>query len=212
MIGAIIGDIIGSPYEYQNIKKTEFPLFIERSNFTDDSVTTIAIADAILNKVDYGVSLKKWGRKFPRLDYGAHFRGWLFSNYSDPYNSWGNGSAMRVSPVGFAFNTLEKVLAEAKKSAEVTHNHPEGIKGAQVTASAIFLARNGSSKPEIKEYIEKTFQYDLSKSLNEIRPLYEFDVSCQGSVPQAITSFLEGNDFEDTRRIFVARLRRKTHS
>jgi ADP-ribosylglycohydrolase len=204
MIGAIIGDIIGSVYEFGNIKTVVFPLFSEGSEFTDDTVLTIATADCILNNKDYAETYKAYGRKYPDAGYGGVFYQWIFSEDWGPYNSFGNGSAMRVSPVGFAFSTLEEVLSEAKKSAEVTHSHPEGIKGAQATAAAIFLARNGASKEEIKEYIERTFDYNLHRRLDAIRPFYEFDVTCQGSVPEAIMAFLESFDFESTIRLAVS--------
>ncbi|MCK5523956.1 MAG: ADP-ribosylglycohydrolase family protein [Thiomargarita sp.] len=200
MIGAIAGDIIGSVYEWRNIKIKEFPLFSEKSRFTDDTVLTVALADSILNEAPYVDKLKEYFHYFPRAGYGGNFYQWAASENSQPYNSWGNGSAMRVSPIGFAYNDLATVLEKAKQSAEVTHNHPEGIKGAQATASAIFLARTGNDKATIKNYIENTFGYNLSTPLDEIRPNYRFDVSCQGSVPQAITAFLESNDYEDAIR------------
>ena len=200
MIGAIAGDIIGSVFEWNNVKTTEFPLFSQKSFFTDDSVLTIAVADVILNSGDYGTALKKYGRRYPDSGYGGNFNHWLFSEESEPYNSWGNGSAMRVSPVGFAFDSVEEVLAEAEKSAAVTHNHIEGIKGAQATALAIYFARSGASKKEIKQSIAKIFQYDLDRTLDEIRPTYSFDVSCQGSVPESIIAFLESENFEDAIR------------
>lgn len=202
MLGAIVGDIIGSLYEapWNNHKSKDFPLFRRGSHFTDDTVLTVAIADAILTNSSYTEKLKQYFRRHPTAGYGKSFMLWGLSPSTEPYNSWGNGSAMRVSPVGFAFNDLETVLLEAKKSAEVTHNHPEGIKGAQATAAAIFLARTGNSKPDIKSYIESQFAYDLSQTIDEIRPKYSFDVSCQGSVPQAIIAFLESTDFEDAIR------------
>lgn len=200
MLGAIAGDIIGSIYERNNIKTKQFPLFRDASRFTDDTVLTVAIADAVLHHGDYIDALKRYHQSFPRAGYGGTFKTWATSDSREPYNSWGNGSAMRVSPIGFAFDMLETVLQEAERSAAVTHNHPEGIKGAQATAAAIFLARQGQSKSDIKAYIESTFAYDLSQSLDEIRPAYQFDVSCQGSVPQAITAFLESSDFEDAIR------------
>ena len=184
----------------RNIKTTDFPLFSPGCRFTDDTVLSVALADSILTGEDYVKKLKEYFHYYPNAGYGGFFIYWVLSHNLGPYNSWGNGSAMRVSPIGFAYNTLDKVLKEAKKSAEVTHSHPEGIKGAQATASAIFLARTGKSKKEIKNYIESTFQYNLSEPLDEIRKYYKFDVSCQGSVPQAITSFLESNDFEDSIR------------
>ena len=158
------------------------------------------MAFSILNNVDYASSIKNFGLRYPNAGYGGSFYSWLHTVESKPYNSWGNGSAMRVSPVGFAFNSIKDVLAEAKKSAEVTHNHPEGIKGAQATALAICLARKGKSKAEIRREISKRFAYDLNRTIDEIRPDYHFDVSCQGSVPEAIIAFLEGKNFEDTIR------------
>jgi ADP-ribosylglycohydrolase len=200
MIGAIAGDIIGSVYEANPVKSTSFPLFSALSRFTDDTVLTVAVAFSILNNVDYASSIKNFGLKYPYAGYGGSFYRWLHSAESRPYNSWGNGSAMRVSPVGFAFNSIEDVLAEAKKSAEETHNHPEGIKGAQATALAIFLAREGKTKAEIRRKISERFAYDFNRTLDEIRPDYHFDVSCQGSVPEAIISFLESKDYEDAVR------------
>ena len=200
MIGAVAGDIIGSVYERKRIKTTNFQLFSPQSTFTDDAVLTIATADCIMNQGDYALYYKQYGRRYPNAGYGGMFIRWLFSDSIAPYNSFGNGSAMRVSPVGFAFNSMAKVLEEAKASAQVTHNHPEGIKGAQAAAAAVFLARQGSSKKEIKEYITETFGYFLEQTLDEIRPGYHFDSTCQGSVPQAIISFLEGTDYEDTVR------------
>jgi ADP-ribosylglycohydrolase len=200
MIGAIAGDVIGSVYEVAPTKTKDFPLFSMGSAFTDDTVLTVALADSILNNVPYVLKLKEYHRAYPWAGYGASFAAWAVSEKSEPYQSWGNGSAMRVSPVAFAYNDLEVVLEEAKKSAEVTHNHPEGIKGAQATASAIFLAKTGHDKKFIKDYIEKTFGYDLSQSLAKIRPTYDFDVSCQGSVPQSIIAFLESKNYEDAIR------------
>ncbi|MDQ1327794.1 MAG: ADP-ribosylglycohydrolase family protein [Candidatus Poribacteria bacterium] len=200
MLGAITGDIVGSIFEFNNIKTTDFSLFSIHSSFTDDTVLTIAVADCILNGKGYIEAFKYWGRRYPYAGYGGRFRRWLFSNSIEPYNSFGNGSAMRVSPVGFAFDELDIVLNEAKKSAEATHNHPEGIKGAQATASAIFLARQGKEKKEIKSYIKSQFNYNLDRTIDEIRPLYGFDETCQGTVPEAIIAFLESDDFEDAIR------------
>ena len=200
MIGAIAGDIIGSVHEFSNIKTEDFPLFSPQCTFTDDTVLTVAVADGILTGKGYAVALKEWGRLFPYAGYGGMFRHWLMSDGRAPYNSFGNGSAMRVSPVGFAFDSLDKVLEEAKKSAEVTHNHPEGIKGAQAVAATIFLARMGTGKKEIKDYIENTFNYDLNATLAEIRPRYSFNETCQGSVPQAVIAFLESISYEDAVR------------
>lgn len=207
LFGALGGDIIGSVYEFDNYLGTDFPLFNEESFFTDDSAMTIATADAILSKSssspNYQTSYRQWGQDYPDLDYGGWFRFWLMSYDPEPYNSCGNGSAMRVSPVGFAFDTWEEVMSEAEASAACTHNHPEGIKGAQATAGAIFLARTGHSKTQIKDKIEDAFGYDLSQSLDEIRPTYTEEEEiwlCQGTVPQAICAFLESDSYEDTIR------------
>ncbi len=200
MFGAIAGDVIGSVFEHHTIKSTRFPLFSQHSRFTDDTVLTLAIADSILKKIDYAVSLKTFGQKYPDAGYGGSFYLWIYASDSKPYNSWGNGSAMRVSPVGFAFNSMENVLNEAKKSAEVTHNHPEGIKGAQAIALAVFLARTGKKKEYIRHEISNRFNYNLNRTVDEIRPNYSFDVSCQGSVPEAIIAFLDGDNFEDVVR------------
>ncbi len=204
IIGAIAGDVIGSVFEFHNIKTTEFKLFTKKTTFTDDSVLTIAVADAILNGKDYAGNIHAFGRKYPRRGYGGNFLKWLMSNNPQPYNSFGNGSGMRVSPVGFAFPSLEKVLEEAKKTAEVTHNHPEGIKGAQAIASAIYLAKTGVPKNEIKDYITITFDYNLDFTLNEIRPTYRFSEICQDSVPQAIVAFLESSDYESCIRLAIS--------
>ena len=203
MLGAIIGDIVGSIYEWHNIKTKEFPLFGQKCKFTDDTVMTIAVAEGLMNggtPEDYVKAMKRLGRMFPKAGYGGRFRSWLFSDDNKPYNSWGNGSAMRVSPAGCFFDTLEMTENAAEASAAVTHNHPEGIKGAKATAAAIFLARNNKSKEEIKSYIENNYGYDLSGTLDKIRPTYKFDVSCMGTVPEAIIAFLESEDFEDAIR------------
>ena len=204
MLGAIAGDVIGSVYEFANVKTTDFPLFHEHSRFTDDTVLTVALADSLLNGTRYVDLLKQYYRAYPKAGYGGMFHQWARSEDAQPYNSWGNGSAMRASPVGFAFDTLDEVLEQAKRSAEVTHNHPEGIKGAQAIASAVFLARTGNTKDQIKNYVEATFGYDLGTPLDEIRPRYTFDVSCQGSVPQAIRAFLESTDFENALRLAIS--------
>ena len=204
MIGAIAGDMIGSVFEHDPIKTTTFPLFADSSRFTDDTVLSVAIADAILNQRDYGTALKNFGRRYPAAGYGMSFLRWTQSSINRPYYSWGNGSAMRVSPVGFAFDTVEDVLREAEKTAAVTHNHPEGIKGAQATALAILFARQGAAKSEIRRQIQHRFHYDLDRSLDEIRPGYIFDVSCQGSVPESILAFLESEDFEDAIRLAIS--------
>lgn len=204
MIGAIAGDIIGSIYEFNQIKTKKFPLFNERSHFTDDSVLTAAVADAILSDRSYKESILDIGRRYPDSGYGGSFIGWLFSENPKPYNSWGNGSAMRVSPVGFAFQSEDKVLSEAKKSAEISHNHPEGIKGARATALAIFLARSGSGKDTIRERIADEFGYDLDRTVDSIRPDYSFNESCQETVPEAIVAFLDSDSYEDAVRNAVS--------
>ncbi len=200
MLGAIAGDIIGSVYEDRPIKTTDFPLFSSQCCFTDDTVLTVALADSILNGTPYVEKLKEYYRRYPHAGYGGTFLRWATSSDCRPYNSFGNGSAMRVSPIGFAFQDLATVLERAAQSAEVTHNHPQGIKGAQAVAAAIFLARQGTSKADIRTYVETTFGYDLSESIDQIREWYAFDVTCQGSVPQAITAFLDSTDFEDAIR------------
>ncbi|MDB6032070.1 MAG: hypothetical protein JWM16_2408 [Verrucomicrobiales bacterium] len=204
MLGAIAGDIIGSIYEHRPIKTTKFPLFGPGCRFTDDSVLTVAVADCLLTGKAYAKEFENYFYRFPNAGYGSGFCEWASSHHHQPYNSSGNGSAMRVSPVGWAFPDLEHTLAEAKKTAEVTHNHPEGIKGAQATPAAIFLARTGSSKEQIKEFVEKAFAYDLSQPLDSIRPAYRFDVSCQGTVPPALVAFLESTDYEDAVRKAVS--------
>lgn len=204
MIGAIAGDIIGSIYEHFPIKTKEFPLFDIHCRFTDDSVLTIAVADSILTGISYLDAMHKIGRRYPGAGYGGSFVQWLRSPDPQPYNSWGNGAAMRVSPVGFAFATEEEVLYQAKKTAEISHNHPEGVKGAQATALAIFLARKNYGKEEIRKQIKGRFGYDLSRKVDEIRPSYSFDVSCQGTVPEAIIAFLDSNSYEDAVRNAVS--------
>ena len=204
MIGAIAGDIIGSIYEHRQIKTKVFPLFDDRCCFTDDTVLTVAIADAILSGRLYQQSLKEIGCRYPRAGYGGSFIQWLQSEYPRPYNSWGNGSAMRVSPVGFAFQSEEEVLRHAKMTAEVSHNHPEGIKGAQAAALAVFLARTGIGKEQIRARIAGEFGYDLNRTVESIRPNYSFDVSCQGTVPEAIIAFLDSESYEDAVRNAVS--------
>jgi len=204
MIGAIAGDIIGSIYERRPIKTKAFPLFDERCRFTDDTVLTVAIADAILSGRPYQQSLKKIGRRHPRAGYGGSFIRWLLAEDSRPYHSWGNGAAMRVSPVGFAFASEEEVLGHAKMTAEVSHDHPEGIKGAQATALAVFLARTGVGKEQIRARIAEAFDYDMNRTVDGIRPGYAFDVSCQGTVPEAIIAFLDAASYEDAVRNAVS--------
>jgi len=218
MYGAILGDIIGSPYEFDRGNKTkDFPFFDKGATFTDDSVMTIAVAEALMQAITDGViddeaatkdliidSMHKWGHKYPDAGYGGRFYYWLRDNSREPYNSFGNGSAMRVAAAGWLCDDLDTTRKIAKWTAEVTHNHPEGIKGAEATASAIFMARTGSSKEEIKDYIINEFGYDLSRTCDEIRPNYYHVESCQETVPEAITAFLEGNDFEDVIRTAVS--------
>jgi ADP-ribosylglycohydrolase len=204
MKGSILGDIIGSAYEFRNTKDYNFKLFPKSSKFTDDTVLTIATMDVLLERFSFNVAYKRWFRKYPECGFAPQFRTWGRSDTTLPYNSWGNGSAMRVSPVAMWYATLEQTLAMAKQSAMCTHNHPEGVKGAQATAAVIFMARNKASKEEICNYIQSTFGYELRFTLDSIRPTYTFDVSCQGSVPQAIVAFLEGKGFEDTIRKAVS--------
>jgi ADP-ribosylglycohydrolase len=200
MLGALIGDLVGSVYEWSNIKSTQFEFLKPECFFTDDSVLTVATASALLTGTGYTEAYQDFARRYPGRGYGGYFSNWIYSDNPQPYNSLGNGSAMRVSPVGFAFNTVDEVLAEAEASAVVTHNHPEGIKGAQATALAVLLARQKTPLEEIRASITSCCGYDLLRSLDEIRPVYAFDVSCQGSVPEAIIAFLESTGFEDAIR------------
>ena len=224
MLGAIVGDIVGSPYEFDfhNIKTTEFPLFSELSYFTDDTVMTLAVAEALMEAlpsrgapaVDETVeaalikAMQGFAQRFPRFNglggYGVRFVSWLSTPNPKPYGSFGNGAAMRVSPAGWAYDTLEEVERCAKLTAQVSHNHPEGIKGAQATAGAILLARQGKDKAEIKRYVQEHHGYDLSRTLDEIRPNYHHVESCQETVPEAITAFLEADGFEDCLRKAVS--------
>ena len=215
MYGAILGDIIGSPYEFDRGDKTkDFELFDVRSEFTDDTVMTVAVAEALLSlpkdacdeKVRAAVvsSMKSWGNRYPYAGYGMRFILWLGAKDPKPYNSFGNGSAMRVSSAGRLYSTLEETRRIARLSSAVSHDHPEGIKGAEATASAIFLARGGFSKNEIKKYVTDEFGYDLSRTCDEIRPGYRHVESCQETVPEAITAFLEGETFEDVIRTAVS--------
>jgi len=204
MIGAIAGDIIGSVYEHRPIKTKDFPLFDPHCRFTDDTVLTVAVAEAILSGRSYAEAVRDFGHRYPRAGYGDSFLEWLHSARAHPYGSWGNGSAMRVSPVGCAFLGEEEVLWQARLSAEITHNHPEGIKGAQATALGVYLARIGSTKDEIRTAIEDRFGYALNSTVEAIRPTYLFDVSCQGSVPQAIICFLDSDSWEDAVRNAVS--------
>lgn len=212
MLGAIIGDVIGSVYEFSSEKTKDFVFFDSRCRPTDDSIMTIAVGLACLDtncsdeqsfKDAVITRMHRLGFEYPHAGYGGSFRRWLMHGFTEPYNSYGNGSAMRVSSVAWVAKTLEEAETFAKWSAEVTHNHPEGIKGAQAVAAAIFLARDGKSKDEIRTYIEEKY-YELNFTLDEIRPSYYFDVTCQGSVPQAIECFLESEDFEDAIRNAVS--------
>jgi len=204
ILGAIAGDVIGSVYEWNNIKHTAFDLFNHRCTFTDDTVLTVAVADAILNNTDFGTTIHEYGNHYPRRGYGGTFSQWLRSKNPEPYNSWGNGSAMRASSVGFAYDNIGTVLQKAKESAVCTHNHPDGIKGAQAVAAAVFMARRGKSKPEIKEFISGKLGYNLNFTLDSIRDGYTFDVSCQGSVPHAIRAFIESSDYENAIRLAIS--------
>jgi ADP-ribosylglycohydrolase len=204
MLGAIAGDIIGSVYEHNSIKIKNFPLFSPLSRFTDDTVMTVAVAHAVLSGTSYGDAIKAAGRRYPNAGYGGAFRQWLFSEDAAPYNSWGNGSAMRVSPIGFAFDSEEDVLQQARMTAEITHSHPEGIKGAQATALAVYLSRQGASKDDIRLKIMERFDYNLERTVDKIRPVYSFDISCQGTVPEAIISFLDSVSYEDAVRNAVS--------
>ena len=214
MYGAILGDIIGEPYEFDRGNKTKaFPLFSSRPAFTDDSVMTVAVAEALMNSrkktpgeirralVD---SMREWGAAYPNAGYGGMFRWWLRADHPEPYGSFGNGSAMRVSAAGWLFDTLEETREKARLTAEVTHNHPEGIKGAESVAAVIWLARNGSTKEDIRQYVTGEFGYDLSRTCDEIRPSYRHVESCQKTVPEAVTAFLEGKSFEDVIRTAVS--------
>ncbi len=211
LIGAVIGDIAGSIYEFNPHKSKDINLQNKDMEYTDDTIMTIAVADWILNdkkltKKGLVTRMQQWGRKYPNPmgAYGGMFSQWLSSNNPKPYNSWGNGAAMRVAAVGFAFSSLEETLKVAKKSAEVTHNHPEGIKGAQATAAAIFMARTGYTKEEIRRYISENYGYDMNRTCDDIRPTYSFDGSCQGTVPESIIAFLDSKDYEDAIRLCIS--------
>lgn len=211
ILGAIAGDCIGSIYEFNPTKDYNFPLLDSRMEITDDSIITIAVADWVLSDPSHSTEIlaqkmRYWGHKYryPMGAYGTMFSAWLDDPNMGPYNSWGNGSAMRVSPVAFALDNLEDVLRVAKKSAEVTHNHPDGIKGAQITAACIFLAKEGKSKDEIREFLSSHTKYDFTKTCDDIRPTYSFEGSCQETVPQSIIAFLDSKDFEDAIRLTVS--------
>lgn len=200
MLGAIAGDIIGSVYEESGINTREFPLFVAGSGFTDDTVLTVAVAHALLSGREYADSYRTWCRAYPRAGYGGRFLHWALRGECEPYGSWGNGSAMRVSPVGTVRDDLQGVLEESRRSAEATHSHPEGVRGAQAIAMAVFLARTGHDKDSIRRSIEKRFAYDLGRRFDEIRSDYGFDVSCPGSVPESLIAFLESEDYESAVR------------
>lgn len=204
MIGAIIGDIVGSTFEFNNHRDKDFTLFQAKSDFTDDSVLTFATTKVLLDGGDYAATYQRFARAYPNRGYGLRFSRWIWQDDPKPYNSFGNGSAMRVAPIGFAFADAESTLAEAKRSAEVTHNHSEGIKGAQAVALAIWMARHGEEKGAIRQAFERQFEYDLSRSCDLIREVNQFDETCQGSVPEAITCFFESVDFEDCLRLSIS--------
>lgn len=204
MLGAIAGDIIGSVFEGSGLKGKEFPLFSPKNTYTDDTVLTVAVASAILDQDDYADCIRRFAQRHPGRGYGGYFQRWLDGSSRDPYNSWGNGSAMRVSPVGWAYDSVETVLAEAKRSADVTHNHPEGVRGAQAVAFSVYLSRCGAEKNEIRQEITDRFGYNLRRTADEIRSEYSFDVSCQGSVPESIICFLDSTDFESSVRLAIS--------
>ena len=204
MLGAIAGDVIGSVYEQKHVKVTDFALFSEASRFTDDSVMTAAVADALLHGRPYADNLRTFYRHYPKAGYGYLFSSWGRGEIAEPYQSYGNGSAMRVSPVAYIHDDLDAVLAEAAASAAVTHDHPDGLAGAKAVAAAIFLARAGADKAAIKAWLDERFAYDLDRRLDDIRPDYRFDATCPGSVGEAILAFLESTDFESAVRLAVS--------
>jgi ADP-ribosylglycohydrolase len=204
MLGGIAGDLVGSRFEARPTKSRDFELVTPQCRITDDSVLSLAVAHSLLNNIPYAENLKAFFHRYPRAGYGGSFMIWAASGDSEPYYSFGNGSAMRVSPIGWYWSTEEDVLREASTSAAVTHNHPEGIKGAQAVALAVYRARQEWSKEAIRQEIAERFGYDLSRSLGDIRPGYSFDVTCQGSVPEALIAFLEAGDFEDALRNAVS--------
>lgn len=206
MIGAITGDVLGSVYERATIKRKDVRLHNDRSRPTDDSVLTLAVAETILKidgiptEADFAASLREIGRRYPRAGYGGSFRRWLADATMGPYQSWGNGSAMRVSPVGWAYESADDVLRVAALTARPTHDHPEGIKGARAVALAVYLARQGVSRDELRSELTRRFDYDLDRTIDEIRPGYTFEISCRRSVPESIIAFLDSVDFEDAIR------------
>jgi len=204
VIGAIAGDVIGSVHEGTLAKAKDFALFLPVSTFTDDTVLAVAVASAVRTREDYGTAMRHWGRRYPHAGYGGGFRRWLMQDDAGPYGSFGNGSAMRVAAIGWAFDELDDVLREAKRSAEVTHSHPEGIRGAQATAAAIHCARHGGTKAQIAGLLSGRFGYDCTEGLEELRGRIGFDVTCRGTVPAAAVAFLESADFEDAVRNAVS--------
>jgi len=203
MLGAIFGDVVGSRFEWNNIKTKDFELLHRNCGPTDDSIMTCAVAESLLSGSDLVETMQRWGRLYPYAGYGGNFSSWIYADHPHPYNSWGNGSGMRTSPVGWLFDSIGETLEQAKRVSAVTHDHPEGIKGAQAVSAAVYYARRGQSKDDIESYIKEHF-YPLGFTLDEIRPGYDFDVSCQGSVPQAIVAFLESDSFEDAIRNAVS--------
>lgn len=204
MIGSIVGDIVGSVYEFENHKSKDFPLFGEFSSFTDDTLCTIAVADCLMSGGDPAAYLRAWGQRYLNLGYGNHFRRWLKRDNLGPYESYGNGAAMRVSPAAFLAASLEEACRNAVRVTEVTHNHPEGIKGALATTDAIWMALEGAAPEAIRTHVAQVYGYDMARSVDSIRPGYEFDESCQGTVPEAIICALEAADFEDAIRNAVS--------
>lgn len=204
MLGGIIGDIVGSVYEANPIKRTDFPLFSAASTFTDDTVLAVATADVLLHGGGYAETYRRWFRRHPDRGYGGRFRQWASDRREGPYGSFGNGSAMRAGPIGWAFDDMDAVLAEAERSASVTHNHPEGVRGAQAVALGVWLARRGEAVQSVRAELASRFGYDLSRRLDEIRPGYRFDVTCQGSVPEALIAFFEAGDYEQAVRNAVS--------
>ncbi len=204
IIGAVAGDMAGYHHTCKKPESSGYPLLSEKSDYTCDSVLTVAVMDSLLNGREYTSTLQSYGRSYPGRGYGTAFSRWLSRDYPKPYSSWNNGAALRVSPIGYACRTLNEVLDEARSCAEVSHNHPDGIKGAQAAAAAVFLAKNGRNKTEIRDYIESTFGYNLSKSIEEIRPGYFYDQSSEGTVPEAIIAFLDSEDFESAIRLALS--------
>lgn len=204
MLGAIAGDMIGVPWEALGEKRYDFPLFTEFSRFSDDSVMTLAVAHALLERRDYAEAMRDFGRRYPAIGYGGHFERWIYDDSMGPYNSYGNGGAMRASPIGYVAQSAAEALAEAERCAAPTHNHPEGVKGAQAVALSVFLARSGATKDEIRREIAMRFEYDLSRTVGDIRPTYTFDVAAARSVPESLICFFDAPDFEGAVRNAVS--------